>query len=233
MSYLKLKNWKTKSIAKLLALALISIGPATVASAQSEAESDREQGAQAEEAEELVTLSEFEVVSARDYGYRATFTSTATKIWDEDINVPVVVSTITREFLDDLQVDDVRKSLDYTSGIFSNLRDTAGPGYSATFGTPPVRCLSGVLPQTRFTATAMTNSVRPIRAQPTWTGSRSSRARCRHFSGKPLRGESSTILRKSLGLLREERSNLPSGNTIICAPCWTFRLWLRTNWGFA
>ena len=127
MSYLKLKNWKTKSIAKLLALALISIGPATVASAQSEAESDREQGEQAEEAEELVTLSEFEVVSKRDYGYRAVFTSTATKIWDEDINVPVVVSTITREFLDDLQVDDVRKSLDYTSGIFSNLRDTAGP----------------------------------------------------------------------------------------------------------
>ncbi len=134
MSYLELKNWKTKSIARLLALALISIVPATVASAQSEAESDREQSAQAKEkAEELVILSEFEVVSKRDHGYRATFTSTATKIWDEDINVPIVVSTITREFLDDLQVDDVRKSLDYTSGVFSNRRDTAGPLYIRGF----------------------------------------------------------------------------------------------------
>jgi outer membrane receptor protein involved in Fe transport len=133
MSYLELKNWKTKSISRLLALALISIVPATVASAQSQDESDREQSAQAEEAQELVILSEFEVVSKRDYGYRATFRSTATKIWDEDINVPIVVSTITREFLDDLAVDDVRKSLDYTSGVFSNLRDSAGPLYIRGF----------------------------------------------------------------------------------------------------
>jgi outer membrane receptor protein involved in Fe transport len=137
MSYLELKNWKTKSLARLLALALISTGPATVASAQSQDESDREQSAQTEE-EETIVLSEFEVVSKRDYGYRAVFTSTATKIWDEDINVPVVVSTITREFLDDLQVDDVRKSLDYTSGIFSNLRDTAGPLFIRGFAANAV-----------------------------------------------------------------------------------------------
>jgi len=135
MSYLELKNWKTKNIARLLALALISIGPATVASAQAQAESEGEQSAQVEE---VITLSEFEIDASRDYGYRATFTSTATKIPDEDINVPIVVTTITREFLDDLQVDDVRKSLDYTSGVFSNLRDTAGPLFIRGFAANAV-----------------------------------------------------------------------------------------------
>lgn len=67
--------------------------------------------------EEIVTLSEFEVRSQRDFGYRATNSMTATRTGVEIAKIPVNVSVITSELLSDIAAENLNDGLQYISSV--------------------------------------------------------------------------------------------------------------------
>lgn len=83
--------------------------------------------------EEPLTLSTFEVVSPRDYGYRATNSIAATGIGTEIYRTPISVSVVTGDLIRDLGAGNFVQSLSYTS---SAQTDTRNPGALYVRGFP-------------------------------------------------------------------------------------------------
>lgn len=73
--------------------------------------------------DETVQLSAFQVKSARDYGYRAANSITATGIGTEIYQTPISISVVTRELIDDLGADVVLQALQYTASVATDSRD--------------------------------------------------------------------------------------------------------------
>jgi outer membrane receptor protein involved in Fe transport len=82
---------------------------------------------------ELVVLSPFVVKSDKDYGYLKTNAATATRIGMEIQNVPMNISVMSRDFLDDTGVSTITDILRYTSSGSPDSRYAMRiPGNSAT-----------------------------------------------------------------------------------------------------
>lgn len=67
--------------------------------------------------EPAAELSPFVVESERDTGYRQTMAGTATRIGTAIIDTPLNIQVISREFIDDLAIDNLNKAFDYAAGI--------------------------------------------------------------------------------------------------------------------
>lgn len=72
---------------------------------------------------DVVTLPVFSIISQKDYGYRAANSITATGIGTEIYRTPINVSVVTADMFKDLGALSLREGLQYTSGVFVDLRD--------------------------------------------------------------------------------------------------------------
>ena len=70
--------------------------------------------------EDPIELSPFTVEDARDTGYRRFNTATATRIGTSIFDTPLNVQVISREFLDDLNIDSLNAAFDYSAGVKSS-----------------------------------------------------------------------------------------------------------------
>jgi outer membrane receptor protein involved in Fe transport len=75
-----------------------------------------------DEEEGVTTLSAFEVSSDKDYGYLKTNAATATKIGMEIQDIPLNVSVISREFLDDTNARSLTDLFRYTAAASGDSR---------------------------------------------------------------------------------------------------------------
>ncbi|ATC64605.1 hypothetical protein CMV30_11920 [Nibricoccus aquaticus] len=83
--------------------------------------------------DEVLVLSPFEVKTERDYGYLKTNSATATRIGTEIQKVPVNISVMSRDFLDDTGVSSITDILRYTASGSPDSRFAMRlPGNSAT-----------------------------------------------------------------------------------------------------
>jgi len=79
-----------------------------------------------------VRLSPFNVVSEKEYGYRATNSITATGIGTEIYRTPISISVVTADLIKDLGAGSLREALLYSSSVTGDRRD---PGSSGTGGS--------------------------------------------------------------------------------------------------
>jgi len=81
----------------------------------------------------IVTMSAFEVKSDKDFGYLKTNAATATRIGMEIQKVPMAVSVLSREFLDDTNASSLMDVLRYTASASGDTRYAMRrPGNEAT-----------------------------------------------------------------------------------------------------
>ena len=69
--------------------------------------------------DETIRLDTFSVASKKDYGYRATNSITATGSGEAIINTPLSISVITKDFLDDKGITEMREAVRYVPSISS------------------------------------------------------------------------------------------------------------------
>jgi catecholate siderophore receptor len=77
-------------------------------------------------------LDPFSVISARDYGYRATNSSTATGSGEAVRDTPMSISILTKELLDDKALTEVRDALRDVTGMSASSKEE-GDIYSRGF----------------------------------------------------------------------------------------------------
>lgn len=70
-----------------------------------------------EQEETIFELNPFEVVTARDVGYLATNAITGARVNTAIRDLPIQMTVLTRELLEDLNVTDIEGALDYTVGV--------------------------------------------------------------------------------------------------------------------
>lgn len=76
-----------------------------------------------DENKEPVKLNVFEVKSSRDYGYRATNAITATGSGATIGNTPMNIQVVTRDYLDDKGLNDIREAVRFTSSMLGTSKD--------------------------------------------------------------------------------------------------------------
>src|SRR5690606_6810922 len=83
--------------------------------------------------DETIVLSPFEVSSERDYGYLRTNTATATRIGTEIQKVPLSISVLSSDFVQDTGMRDIQDVLRYVASSSGDPRmGLRQPGNSAT-----------------------------------------------------------------------------------------------------
>ncbi len=93
--------------------------------------------------DEIVVLSPFEVVADTDYGYQATTTLAGGRIQTELKDTPATVSILTKEFMQDLGIDNIvdfstwapNAEVAYAEGGFLDEYRTQSRGLSPSFGS--------------------------------------------------------------------------------------------------
>ncbi|MBI2498488.1 MAG: TonB-dependent receptor plug domain-containing protein, partial [Opitutae bacterium] len=86
--------------------------------------------------EETVVLSPFKVTTDRDKGYRATNTTSGTRLDTEIKDLPMPIEVITEQFIRDIGADDLRQTLQYSGGI--QLQTQNDWGSQLTFSNPAI-----------------------------------------------------------------------------------------------
>ena len=81
-----------------------------------------------DESENIFELSPFRVETSSDEGYRATNATSGTRLNTEIKDLPMSIEVVTTEFIEDIGATDLKESLDYSSGISSELYFQAGGG---------------------------------------------------------------------------------------------------------
>ena len=122
-------------VAGIMAGSLLSLLP-TVASAQAAPAPTKPESAAAGEDEPLV-LSPFVVSTDQDKGYKATNSTSGTRLNTPIKELPMPISVITEKFLRDTGSADLRQSLRYTAGILlqsQNDQGTPGGAYQGPGG---------------------------------------------------------------------------------------------------
>lgn len=107
----------------------------TAGLACAQAEGVQSAPAQNAAADEPVRLGPFEVISKRDHGYRATNAITATGIGTEIINVPLNISVVTRELIEDRGASEMRYVVNMVAGAKTDNRNESRVkirGFNAT-----------------------------------------------------------------------------------------------------
>jgi len=83
---------------------------------------------------EAVTLSPFQVSTARDYGYRAANALSATGTGMAIMDTPVTMNVVTRDFIDDIGSANLKDALQYVPGVNTSSRN---PGTVVVRGFSP------------------------------------------------------------------------------------------------
>lgn len=117
----------------------------TAAPAPSEAKSS---------SDEPIILSPFEVTTDKDHGYRATNSTSGTRLNTAIKDLPMPIEVITDEFVRDTGANDLRQALRYSSGILTQTQNDYGAGPGA-YSTNPGKVnnpegLSGDPSETQF-----------------------------------------------------------------------------------
>ena len=86
-------------------------------------------------AEDAVRLSPFSVQSKKDYGYRATNSSTATGSGQALANTPLSISILTEDFLRDKNLTELRDALRFVTGISTDYQQVFSRGFSSVIKT--------------------------------------------------------------------------------------------------
>ena len=76
--------------------------------------------------EAAIELSAFDVKSARDYGYQASNSITATGIGTAIVDIPANIAVVTKDFLNDKNIGELRFAVNHIAGVNSNNRDLPG-----------------------------------------------------------------------------------------------------------
>ena len=82
--------------------------------------------------EQVVKLSPFKVTTDKDKGYRATNSTSGTRLDSEIKDLPMPIEVITEQFIKDIGANDLRQSLQYSAGI--QLQTQNDWGSQGTFG---------------------------------------------------------------------------------------------------
>ncbi|MCP5531361.1 MAG: TonB-dependent receptor [Opitutaceae bacterium] len=69
---------------------------------------------------EVIQLSPFNVRSEKDYGYRKTNATTATRIGSDIINTPLNINVVSGELIDDLSIRQIGETMNYVSGAITD-----------------------------------------------------------------------------------------------------------------
>ena len=81
--------------------------------------------------EEAIRLNPYAVQSKKDYGYRATNSTTATGSGQPLINTPLSISILTEDFLKDKNLTELRDALRFVTGISTDYQQVFGRGFSS------------------------------------------------------------------------------------------------------
>lgn len=111
---------------------------------------------------ETVQLSTFEVESTRGAGYRATNSSSGTRINTKLMDVPQTISVLTSDFIDDLGALDLDEALIYASGVTTN-GFSAGSYSIRGFGTGEPRRNGISFPSTNAIHSAVVDRVEVVK----------------------------------------------------------------------
>jgi len=79
--------------------------------------------------ETVVKLDPYTVASKKDYGYRATNSTTATGSGEPIINTPLSISILTEDFLKDKNLTELRDAVRYVTGTSSDYQQIFGRGF--------------------------------------------------------------------------------------------------------
>ena len=77
-------------------------------------------------AEKTLQLSAFEVRSARDFGYQASNSITATGIGTAIVDIPANITVVTKDFINDKALGELRLAVKHIAGVNTNARDLPG-----------------------------------------------------------------------------------------------------------
>jgi len=79
----------------------------------------------------VLRLDPYSVVSKKDYGYRATNSTTATGSGEPIINTPLSISILTEDFLKDKNLTELRDAMRYVTGSSSDYQQIFGRGFTS------------------------------------------------------------------------------------------------------
>src|SRR5688572_18073632 len=77
---------------------------------------------------EVLTLEQFDVTAEKTSGYRAANSATATGIGARIMDIPLPINVLTKDFLDDTFVTEMREALEYVPGIQTTPRNESEYG---------------------------------------------------------------------------------------------------------
>ena len=87
--------------------------------------------------DQVVKLSPFKVTTDKDKGYKATNTTSGTRLNTEIKDLPMPIEVITEQFIKDIGANDLRQSLQYSAGIqLQTQNDFASQGAFGNQGIP-------------------------------------------------------------------------------------------------
>ncbi|HYD83533.1 MAG TPA: Plug domain-containing protein, partial [Opitutus sp.] len=98
--------------------------------------------------EEIIELSPFQVVTEKDRGYRATNSTSGTRLNAALKEIPMPIEVITAEFIRDIGASDLRQALSYSSGIV--LESQYDMGRDLTDITDAAEGITGAKEQTQI-----------------------------------------------------------------------------------
>ena len=81
--------------------------------------------------DKVITLDPYSVVSKKDYGYRATNSTTATGSGEAIINTPMSISILTEDFLKDKNLTELRDALRFVTGTSTDYQQIFGRGFGS------------------------------------------------------------------------------------------------------
>lgn len=109
----------------VVAASLLAFSPLA---AQEEATEGEEETDLAEEETDVVELPEFRVDESREYGYRGTSSHTAIRLASQSVDLPMNISILPEEFIEDLAFDTPQEVARYVSGALADERVSSFTG---------------------------------------------------------------------------------------------------------
>lgn len=85
-------------------------------------------GAERKEQRDVITLEAFDVTAEQIKGYRAATSATATGIGAKIMDIPLQIDVLTKDFLDDTFVTEMREALEYVPGMTTTPRNESEYG---------------------------------------------------------------------------------------------------------
>lgn len=88
---------------------------------------------------EVLTLEQFDVTTEKSSGYRAANSATATGIGTRIMDIPLPINVLTKDFLEDTNITELREALEYVPGIQTTPRNESEYGVRGFTGNVSYR----------------------------------------------------------------------------------------------